>query len=162
MEFGANKTPTEVIREGALDGTYFRDIHPGINRNQYRNFQKKSDQLRNIDQKYYCSSYYDCSANKYVVKCGTSLRFRENKGQINEIDTYSQFQQDVRYCLGRGSQDDESQIRSWRKILSRFRGKLIKMIKDAGNKFDDSSISSNIRHILQYQGYELTEKYFFY
>ena len=30
---GANKTPTEVTREGALGGKYFRDIHPGINRN---------------------------------------------------------------------------------------------------------------------------------
>ena len=27
------------------------------------------------------------------------------------------------------------------KIVSRFRGKLVKMIKDAGNKFDDYSIS---------------------
>ena len=26
MEFGANKTPVEVIREGAFGGTYFRDI----------------------------------------------------------------------------------------------------------------------------------------
>ena len=29
----------------------------------------------NIDQKYYCSDYYDVSLNKYGVKCGTSLRF---------------------------------------------------------------------------------------
>ena len=27
MEFGANKTPVEVIREGAFGGTYFRDIY---------------------------------------------------------------------------------------------------------------------------------------
>ena len=26
MEFGANKTPVEVISEGAFGGTYFRDI----------------------------------------------------------------------------------------------------------------------------------------
>ena len=25
MDFGANKTPAEVIREGAFRGTYFRD-----------------------------------------------------------------------------------------------------------------------------------------
>ena len=30
-------------------------------------------------------------------------------------------------------------------IVSRFRGKLAKMIKDAGSKFDDYSISSKIR-----------------
>ena len=26
MDFGANKTPVEVIKEGAFGGTYFRDI----------------------------------------------------------------------------------------------------------------------------------------
>ena len=45
--------------------------------------------------------------------------------------------------------------------MSRFRGKLVKMIRDAGSKFDDYSISPNIRQILLYLGYELTEKDFF-
>ena len=45
--------------------------------------------------------------------------------------------------------------------MSRFRGKLVKMIKDAGSKFDDCSISLKIRQILLHWGYELTEKYFF-
>ena len=31
------------------------------------------------------------------------------------------------------------------KIVSRFRGKLVKMIEDAGSKFDDYSISHKIR-----------------
>ena len=35
-----------------------------------------------------------------------------------------------------------------KKIASRFRGKLVKMIKDAGSKFDDYSISPKIRQIL--------------
>ena len=47
------------------------------------------------------------------------------------------------------------------KIVSRFRGKLVKMIRDAGSKFDDYSISPKIRQILLHWGYELTEKYFF-
>ena len=42
--------------------------------------------------------------------------------------------------------------------MNRFRGKLGKMIRDAGSKFDDSSISLKIRQILLYWGYELTEK----
>ena len=29
----------------------------------------------------------------------------------------------------------------WKKIVSRFRGKLVKMVRDAGSKFDDYSIS---------------------
>ena len=46
--------------------------------------------------------------------------------------------------------------------MSRFRGKLVKMIRDAGSKFDDYSISSKIRQILLHWVYELTEKDFFY
>ena len=39
--------------------------------------------------------------------------------------------------------------------------KLVKIIKDAGYKFDDYSISPKIRQILLHWGYELTEKDFF-
>ena len=42
--------------------------------------------------------------------------------------------------------------------MSRFCGKLLKMINDAGSKFDDYSISP--RQILLHWGYELTEKDF--
>ena len=45
--------------------------------------------------------------------------------------------------------------------MSRFRGKLVKMIKDAGSKFDDYSISTKIGQILLHWGYELTQKDFF-
>ena len=48
-----------------------------------------------------------------------------------------------------------------KKIVSRFRGKLVKMIKDADSKFDDYSISPKIRQILMHWGHELTEKDFF-
>ena len=33
----------------------------------------------------------------------------------------------------------------WKGIVSRFKGKLVKMIKDGGSKFDDYSISPEIR-----------------
>ena len=44
-----------------------------------------------------------------------------------------------------------------KKIVSRFRRKLVKMIKDAGSKVDDDLISPRIRQILLHCGYELTE-----
>ena len=31
INFGANKAPVEVTKEGAIQGIYFRDIYPGIN-----------------------------------------------------------------------------------------------------------------------------------
>ena len=57
--------------------------------------------------------------------------------------------------------DDTTQINGCKKIVSRFRGKLVKMIRDADSKFDDYSISPKIRQILLHWGYELTEKDFF-
>ena len=42
--------------------------------------------------------------------------------------------------------------------MSRFRGKLVKMIKDADSKFDDNSILRKIRQILLHWGYELNKK----
>ena len=88
------------------------------------------------------------------------LRFWENKGWINEIDPYGWFQLYFRYWLGRRSQDDERKINRWKRIISRFRGKLVSMIKDAGSQFDDYLISPKIRLLLLHWGFELTEKDF--
>ena len=50
----------------------------------------------------------------------------------------------------------------WKGIASRFRGRFVKMIKDAHSKFDDHSISPKIRPTLLHWRYELTRKNFFY
>ena len=61
------------------------------------------------------------------------------------------------------SNDDERQIKRWKGIVSRFKGKLIKMIKDVGGKFDDYSISPKIRQILLHWSYEsIVAQSFFY
>ena len=77
------------------------------------------------------------------------------------MDPYGWFQWYFRYWLGRRSKEDERQIDIWKKVVSRFRGKLVKMTKDAGSKYDDYSILLEIRHVLLHWGYELTEKDFF-
>ena len=112
------------------------------------------------DQKYYCSDYYELSVNKCIVKCGILSRFWENKGWVIEIDPFGWFQWYFRNWLGRKSSDYERQINRWKRIVGRFRGKLIKMIKVTGNKFDDYSILPKIRQILLHWGYKLTEKDF--
>ena len=74
MDFAANKTPVEVIKEGAFGGSYFRNIYSGFNVKWYRKSWKGFDELKSFDQNYYCSNYFDVSVNKYGVKCRTSLR----------------------------------------------------------------------------------------
>ena len=103
MDFDTNKTPVKIINEGAFGRTSFRDIYSGVNNKWYKNSWKEVNVLDNIGQKYYCSDYYDVSLNKFGVKCGTSLRFWENKGWINKQDVYGWFQWYFRYWLGRRS-----------------------------------------------------------
>ena len=161
MDFGASKTPVEIIKEGAFGGTYFRDIYSGFNGKWYKWSWKEFDQLKNIGQKFYSLDYYDVGVNKYNVKFRKSLKFWEDKGWINEIDPYGWFRWYFRYWLGRRSEDDKRKINRWEKSVSRFRGKLVKTIKDAGSKFDDYSISPEISQILLHWGHELTKKDFF-
>ena len=59
--------------------------------------------------------------------------------------------------LGTGQVKDQKMIKGklidGKKIVSRFRGKLVKMIRNAGSKFDDHSILPKIRQILLHWGY---------
>ena len=78
------------------------------------------------------------------VKCGASLRFWENKAWTNFIDPYGWFQWYFRYWLGGRFLDGKRQITTWKGIVNRLKGKLLRMIKDVNGKFDDYSISPNI------------------
>ena len=55
MNFSPTKTSIEIIKEGALGGTYFRDIYSGINEKWYKNSWKEFAQLKNIDAKFFAS-----------------------------------------------------------------------------------------------------------
>ena len=41
IDFGANKAPVEVTKEGSFGGTFFRDIYSGINGKCYRKSWKE-------------------------------------------------------------------------------------------------------------------------
>ena len=75
INFSTKKAPIEIIKEGEFEGTYFRDIYPGINGKWYRKSWKGFDESKNVDKKYYCSNYYNISINKYKVKFGTFSKF---------------------------------------------------------------------------------------
>ena len=101
-------------------------MYYGVNGKWYRNSWKEFDEI------FYCSHYYNVELKKYKVKTGTSLRFWESKGWINEIDSYGWFQQYFRYILGRKFSDDFRQIIRRKKIVSRIKGKLVKWLKILG------------------------------
>ena len=79
MDFSPNKTPVQIIKEGAFGGTYFGDIYSNINKKWYNNLWKEFIHRKNIDPKFYASDYCDINVNKYGVKCGISLRFGKIK-----------------------------------------------------------------------------------
>ena len=51
MNFSPNKTPIEMIKEGAFGGTYFGNIHSDIKKKWYKNSWKEFIHLKNIDVK---------------------------------------------------------------------------------------------------------------
>ena len=137
MKFGANKTSFEVIREGAFGETYFRDIYSDINGKWYKKSWKEFNQLKNFNQKYYCYDYYDVSVNRQGVKCGKCNKKKQKKNRSLWLISVVE---DQKYWLGKRSESDERQINRWKGIVSRFSGKLVKLIKDIESKFDDYSI----------------------
>ena len=56
------------------------------------------------------------------------------------------------YWLGGRCLTDEKQINRCKGIVSRFKNKLIKMVKDVNDRFDDYWISPKIRQILLHWG----------
>ena len=73
------------------------------------------------------------------------IRILGKNGRINSIHPYGCFQWYCRYWSARRSLDDKKQITRWKGIVSTFKGKLVKMIKDVDGRFADYSISSKIR-----------------
>ena len=56
MDFGTNKFPTEVITKGSFREIYFRCIYCLINDKWYKNSWIESNELKDVDKKYYCSN----------------------------------------------------------------------------------------------------------
>ena len=55
MKYSRNKTPIEIMKEGAFDGTYFRDIYSDISEKWYKNSWKEFVHLKDIDAKFFPS-----------------------------------------------------------------------------------------------------------
>jgi hypothetical protein len=165
VEFKPNLTPRQVIKLGSFGGTYWRPIKSDVTGKSYKNKHKvyPSSWWVGIPEDHMTRRWeeYDKNINKYKVKVGTTLEFWESKKWIHAQNPYGWFQWYCDYHNGKKGPDDDRQIARWKKTAgpnSRFRKRLINMIKAKNTSFDDETVSPKIRQTLQHWGVKLSAK----
>ena len=164
-EFRPNLSPREMFLLGSFGGTYWRPIYSSITNKNYKNLHKKYPKSwwKDIPEEHLTKEWddYDKKINKYGVKVGTTLEYWEEKDWITKYHPYGWVHWYCDFFMGKRSPDDERQINRWIKTAgpkSRFRRRLINMIKDKNTKYNDYKISPKIRQTLQHWAYKLTNK----
>ncbi len=153
-EFKPNLSPDEIFTKGAFGGTYFRPIKSNITSKKYINHHLKyKSLLKNIQENKLVLPYenYDKNINKYKVKVGTTLEFWETKNWINYSHPYGWVEWYCDFYNGNRNNDDKRQISRWIKTAgenSRFRKRLINLIKKNKSTYNDYKISPKIRQTL--------------
>ncbi|KAJ4391498.1 hypothetical protein N0V93_005116 [Gnomoniopsis smithogilvyi] len=135
-DFTPNKSPAEVVREGAFGGSYFRPLYSkklGITIQD----DCPDNMAEGLDASYYLTSpTYNPEANKFKVACGQSIEQWEANGWINhQFDVRGWFQWYCRYFDGRRCVDDDRQVSRWKKCVGptgRWRRMLLKKYMSAG------------------------------
>ncbi|KAF2429138.1 hypothetical protein EJ08DRAFT_650565 [Tothia fuscella] len=139
--FRPNKSPLEVITEGAFGGTYLRRLYSKVLDMSFDDEWKElpEEWLKKIDvDKQLTNQEYNPEINKFGVKCGQSIEEWEAAGWINhEYDVRGWFQWYYRFFLGRRcGEEDVRQIDRWSRCVGptsgRWRRALIKRYLSAG------------------------------
>lgn len=137
--FTPNKSPEEVLREGAFGGSYFRPYHSKrlgiLIQDDWR--ELPTPWTDGLDVKRHLTSpTYDADVNKFKVACGQSTEEWEAAGWIAfEFDIRGWFQWYCRFFMGRRCEDDERQVGRWRKCVGetgRWRRALLKKYRQMG------------------------------
>lgn len=161
-DFRPNLTPYEIFKLGSFGSTYWRPIYSQITKKNHKNADLEFN-WRDIPRNKLIKPWneYDVKSNKYKVKVGTTLEFWEESGWIHPQDPYGWVQWYCRFYYGRRTTDDDRQINRWIKTAgpkSRFRLRLINMIKKEKTSYNDYTISPAIRQTLQHWAYKLTKR----
>lgn len=164
-DFRPNLSPEEIFRAGSFGGTYWRPISSSVTGKKYKDNHLKYPKSwwKGIPDEHLVTEWdnYDKTINTYGVMVGTTLEFWESKDWISETHPYGWVQWYCDFYRGERSSDDERQISRWMKTAgpqSRFRRRLINMIKKKNTKYNDFTISPKIRQTLQHWGYRLTKR----
>lgn len=138
-DFTPNKTPAEVMREGAFGGSYFRPLYSKRLRTTISgdHAELPADWTAGLDVgRYLTAREYDAEANKFKVACGQSIEEWEAAGWIDHrFDVRGWFQWYCRFYQGRRCDDDERQVGRWRRCVGetgRWRRMLLKKYVAAG------------------------------
>jgi hypothetical protein len=161
-DFRPNLTPYEIFKLGSFGSTYWRPIHSRVTKKDHKNADLEFN-WHGISRDKLIKPWneYDVESNKYKVKVGTTLEFWEKSHWIHPQDPYGWVQWYCRFYDGRRTKDDERQIDRWIKTAgpnSRFRKRLINMIKKKRTTYNDYRISPAIRQTLQHWAYQLTNR----
>lgn len=164
-DFTPNLTPREMFLLGSFGGTYWRPIYSSVTKKSYNAMHKKypARWWRGIPDEYLTTPWeeYRVSINKYKVRVGTTLEFWESKKWIDKQNPYGWVQWYCDFYMGKRGPDDHRQVERWKKTAgpnSRFRRRLINMVKAARTTYSDLSISPKIRQTLQHWAYRLTSR----
>ena len=159
-EFTPNLTPKQIFQMGSFGGTYWRPIHSGVTKKNYRNAHEEfSKWWKGIPENKLSSAKCDLTINTYKVHSGTSLKYWESKKWIKAQDPYGWVQWYCRFYAGRRSEDDKRQIARWQAFAGpngRFRLRLINLIRKQRKRYNDPTVSPVIRQGLQHWAYKLT------
>lgn len=138
-DFTPNKTPAEVLREGAFGGSYFRPLYSKRLRATISGDHAELPEgwTAGLDAgRYLTSRDYDADANKFKVACGQSIEEWEAAGWIDHrFDVRGWFQWYCRFYMGRRCGDDERQVGRWKRcvgLTGRWRRMLLKKYVAAG------------------------------
>ncbi|KAF2094143.1 hypothetical protein NA57DRAFT_47163 [Rhizodiscina lignyota] len=171
-EFTPNKSPAEILREGAFGGSYFRPYKSRVLGITIDDDWKElpASWLEGLDvSKFITSPRYDPDVNKYKVSCGQSIEEWEAAGWIeHRFDVRGWFQWYCRFFQGRRCEDDERQIGRWRKcvgetgrwrriLLKKYVSMSIRDVADEGRDEDGADVSPAVHQTCHHWAYEVRQ-----
>ncbi|PNS20396.1 hypothetical protein CAC42_5846 [Sphaceloma murrayae] len=171
--FLPNKSPLEILAEGAHGGSYYRPLYSRTLGTTISDDWDRlpSDWLAQLNvERQLTSSEYDPEVNKFGVKCGQSIEEWEANGWINaEWDVRGWLQWYERFFRGRRGEDDERQVGRWercvgergrwrRALVKGFLKKGVKSVADEGDE-EEQEVSPVLCQTCHHWGWEMRQEY---
>lgn len=171
-DFNPNKSPSEMLREGAFGGSYFRPLYSkklGVTvSDDYLELPDSWIEGLNVSQ-YLTSPTYNLEANKFKVACGQSIEQWEENGWINhQYDVRGWFQWYCRFSMGRRCEDDARQVSRWKKcvgptgrwrrmLLKKYQASKVREVWDDGADEDTPEVSPVMHQTCHHWAFEVTQ-----